>query len=247
MGQQEMFFVNNLVPNYLTTDDSKYSKIMRDLIFEKFRLYLTDNNGRALEIGCEIGYLTEKISKCVGSVDIVDASLEFLSKTKERDITNAFYFHSLIEDFTSERIYDFIFANHILEHLFDVPLVLKKIGCLLNNRGYFFVTVPNARALSRQLAMHMGLIKSLYDLTPNDLRGGHRRVYDILSLREELLSANFKIVAIGGILFKLLADFQMDKLLEEGILQNEQIDGLYSLGEQYPDFCGDIYAICQRN
>ena len=89
----------------------------------------------------------------------------------------------------------------------------------------------------------MGLISNLYDLTPNDLRGGHRRVYDQVTLRRELELAGFEFVVQGGIFFKPFADFQMDTLIDTGILGEQQLQGLYNLGNQYPDMCADVYAI----
>ena len=117
---------------------------------------------------------------------------------------------------------------------------------VLSPKGYLFVAVPNARALSRQLARHMGLLESLYDLTPNDLRGGHRRVYDSITLNRELELAGFEIVARGGIFLKPFADFQMDKLIDAGIVGTPQMEGLYRMGYEYPDMCADVYAIARR-
>jgi hypothetical protein len=107
-----------------------------------------------------------------------------------------------------------------------------------------FIVVPNARALSRQLALHMGLIADLKALTENDLVNGHRRVYDRVSLNRELRDTGFSTVAEGGLMLKILADFQLDKLIDDGFIQQQQIDGLYSLGLEYPDFCGALFSIC---
>lgn len=46
-------------------------------------------------------------------------------------------------------------------------------------------------------------------------------------------------------MLKILADFQMDKLIETEILK-EQIDGLYKLGLEYPDLCGSLFSICRK-
>lgn len=216
---------------------------MRELEIRTFKPYI--NGGVALELGCEIGYMSELIAPLVDRLDIVDGSKEFLKQTKKRCIPNATYFCSLFEEFEPPNKYDSVFASHILEHLFDVPSVLTMVKNALKPNGYFIVAVPNARALSRQLARHMGLIDDLCNLTPNDLRGGHRRVYDRISLNRELESAGFEIVAQGGIFFKFLADFQMDKLIDSGILGEEQCEGLYKLGHEYPDMCADIYAIAR--
>jgi 2-polyprenyl-3-methyl-5-hydroxy-6-metoxy-1,4-benzoquinol methylase len=203
------------------------------------------NRGAALELGCEIGYMSELLAPLVDQLDIVDASDLFLEKTKARVIPNARYFCSLFEEYKADCTYDSVFASHVLEHLFDVQQVLKMVRRSLAPKGLLFVAVPNARALSRQLARHMGLLDSLYALTPNDLRGGHRRVYDQVTLRRELELAGFEIVVQGGIFFKPLADFQMDRLIDIDILGEPQLEGLFSLGYEYPDMCADVYAVAR--
>ena len=50
----------------------------------------------------------------------------------------------------------------------------------------------------RQLAVKMGLHDNIYEMTPNDIRCGHRRVYDFSSISEEVENADFRIVATEG-------------------------------------------------
>ena len=105
--------------------------------------------------------------------------------------------------------------------------------------------MPNARALSRQLALHMGLLKDLKELTENDHNHGHRRVYDRVTINADIAAAGFENVSQGGIMLKILADFQMDQLIDNGMLRDQQIDGLYSLGLEYPDLCGSLFSVCR--
>lgn len=241
--ENERQLIESYASNYITSDDSSQQRLMRDLEIRTFRPYVS--RGRSLELGCEIGYMSELIAPLVDHLDIVDGSEEFLRRAKRRNIPNAQYHCCLFEEFQPSQSYNSIFASHVLEHLLDVSIVLNMVKQALTPLGCFFVAVPNSRALSRQLAGHMGLIDSLYSLTPNDLRGGHRRVYDRVSLNRELEAAGFEIIAQGGIFFKFLADFQMDKLIDSGILGEEQCEGLYKLGHEYPDMCADIYAIAR--
>ncbi|WP_422954150.1 class I SAM-dependent methyltransferase [Undibacterium sp. TC4M20W] len=230
--------------NYITSDDSSQQRLMRELEIRVFKQFM--KRGKALELGCEIGYMSELLSPLVDTLDIVDASQEFLDRTKSRNLPNANYFCSLFEHYEAPHQYDAVIASHVLEHLLDVQEVLKMVHKSLSKDGLLFVAVPNARALSRQLARHMGLLDSLYELTPNDLRGGHRRVYDRVTLNRELETAGFEIVAQGGIFFKYLADFQMDKMIDSGILGEPQLEGLFSLGNEYPDMCADVYAVVRK-
>jgi len=241
---EEKTLLENYAARYITSNDSSQQRLMRNLEIQTFKPYM--NGGRSLELGCEIGYMSELIAPLVDHLDIVDASEYFLKRTKARNIPNADYFCSLFEEFKPSHVYDSVHASHVLEHLHDVQVVLTMVRTVLKPQGYLFVAVPNARAFSRQLARHMGLIDDLCGLTENDLRGGHRRVYDRVTLNKELESAGFEVVAQGGILFKLLADFQMDKLIDGGILGKEQCEGLYRIGFEYPDMCADLYAVARR-
>lgn len=239
----EKVLLEKYASNYITSDDSSQQRLMRQLEVRVFSQHM--NRGRVLELGCEIGYMSELISPLVEQLDIVDASEQFLEQTKSRALPNARYFCSLFEEYAAESPYDAVFASHVLEHLMDVQQVLKVVKKSLLPEGFLFVAVPNARAMSRQLARHMGLIDSLYDLTPNDLRGGHRRVYDQVTLNRELESAGFDVIAQGGIFFKPFADFQMDKLIDLDVLGEPQLEGLYRMGYEYPDMCADVYAIAR--
>lgn len=239
--EREKEFVESLVPDYITSDESSQTRLMRELMIRTFKPFVS--GGLGLELGSEIGYMSERLAKLVDHLDIVDGSQEFLNEVRKRNIPNASYHHSLFEEFEPKVQYDYVFASHILEHLINVQEVLKMVKKALKPDGYLCITVPNARAMSRQLARHMGYIESLHSLTPNDIRGGHRRVYDRVMLTRDVEAAGFEIIAQGGILFKPFADFQMDQLIDMGILGNEQCEGLFKLGNEYPDMCADIFAI----
>jgi len=242
-NSEEKDFIESLVADYTTSDNSSQTRSMRELMIKTFKPYI--NGGRALELGSEIGFMSERIASYVDHLDIVDGSEAFIKQVEKRNIPNVTCFTSLFEDFHPKDSYNYVFASHILEHVKDVSVVLDMIRKSLDPDGYLFVSVPNARALSRQLARHMGLIDSLYDLTPNDLKGGHRRVYDSSSLKKDIERSGFQIISQGGILFKPFADFQMDKMIDLGILGEEQIEGLYSLGNEYPDMCADVYVVAR--
>lgn len=92
--------------------------------------------------------------------------------------------------------------------------------------------VPNCNALSRKLALKMGLIEHLGVLTENDHKHGHRRVFSQSSLRKAMIDNGFAIIDIKGIVFKILADFQLNQLLDSGILNASHINGLQKLVEE---------------
>ena len=204
---------------------------------------------RCLQLGYAEGVDTALLTPEVKTLDVVEGNQAFFEAGQAAAPANVSFYHDLFESFLPQvtHPYDAVFAVYVLEHVQDPVLLLKGAKEALTPEGLLFVVVPNANALSRQLALHMGLLPSLTSLTARDLEHGHRRVYDAQSLQQDIQAAGLHTVVQGGVMLKLLADFQLDQLIELGILGQEQINGLYSLGHQYPELCGSLYAICSNN
>lgn len=243
----ERDFLERKARAYVSQISAPWEQTVRRFAIRTFLPFLK-NTGHALELGCGEGFTTEWIAKIVGSLDVVEGSEFFLAmaKARTRNLSNVRFFHSLFEEFRPTCSYDYVFALWVLEHVQNPAELLKAVYSFLNPEGVLFVTVPNANALSRQLARHMGLIGDLKDLTENDVRHGHRRVYDRVFLNRELARAGFVLISQSGLMLKPFADFQMDELIGQGVLQEPQIEGLWSLGFEYPDLCAYLYAVCKR-
>lgn len=240
VSSEEKTFLDSVVETYATSQSQ--DKLARQLAVRTFTHFV--RGGRALELGCSDGFMTNLIAQLVDHLDVIEGSKEFIRRAEEKNIPNARFIHTLFEEYETDIRYDYVYATWVFEHVLDVSQVLKMIRSVLKPDGLLFVVVPNANVLSRQLAYHMGLLKDLKSLTENDLNHGHRRVYDRVSLNRDLTEAGFVSKSQGGILLKPLADFQMDKLIDSGILQQPQLEGLYSLGFEYPDLCGYLFSVC---
>jgi 2-polyprenyl-3-methyl-5-hydroxy-6-metoxy-1,4-benzoquinol methylase len=189
--------------------------------------------------------MTSLIAPLCDSLTVVDGSQTFINMASKRVKDEVIFKNSLFEEFNPDNKFDNIFATFALEHVLDAIGFLKHARSLLSDHGLLFIVVPNARAMSRQIARHMGLIDDLFTLTQNDRNHGHRRVYDRISLNKDIDAAGLQQVSQGGLLLKLLADFQMDKMIETGIIAEPQIEGLYKMGLEYPDFAGSLFSVCK--
>ncbi len=230
------------------TRDSMQDKVIRSLIVRTFAPYLRKDMV-CLQLGYGGGVDTEELSSLVKHIDVAEGNKEFIEEGGKQGFSNVSFIDTLFENLSVEvtkKQYDAVFAIYVLEHVQDPQLVLERVKNVLASDGFLFVVVPNAYALSRQLARCMGLLKELTDLTEHDLKHGHRRVYDMVRLTRELESAGFEIIHQGGIFLKILADFQLDKLYQLGILAEPQVEGLYKLGFEYPHLCGSIFAIAKQ-
>jgi len=245
MDEQE--FIDYIGKTY--AQGSMQDRVIRDLIVRTIKPYLHPHM-IGLQLGYGEGVDTGMLVPLVTELDVVEANASFIREGKKKNYPNVRFIASLFEELTLEktgRQYDVIFAIYVLEHVKDVMVVLERARRLLLPDGILYVVVPNARALSRQLARHMGLLVDLDDLTEYDLQHGHRRVYDRCRLNRDLEQAGFITIHQGGIFLKILADFQLNQLYRAGILGPPQIEGLYRLGLEYPDLCGSIFSIAKKS
>ena len=206
----ETEFLNRAATTYVTSE-SHQERTIKQLAVRAFAPHLRGMRD-GLELGCSDGYMTSLISKELEHLTVVDGSNYFLERARGRNLKNVTFIHSLFEEYIPKRQFDCIFISYVLEHMRDPVLLLERAAKFLTERGLIFLVVPNARALSRQLARHMGILDDLYALTPNDLAHGHRRVYDRILLDKDISSAGLIQVSRGGLMLKPFADFQMDTM-----------------------------------
>jgi len=213
------------------TEIPPYSKIKKDIIFEFIDSIIVDTKDKkVLQLGCASGYETKCLTDRFGYIDSIDGSsilIENLQNDSKYNKVN--FICSLFEEYMidSDHKYDIVLCNYVLEHVNEPIDLLKHIKKnLIKHDGLLFVVVPNSDALSRRIAVEMNIINSLGGLTENDIRHGHKRVYNSVSLENDIIKSGFKIIQKKGVIFKILADFQLNKLLLDNFLTKEHIHAL---------------------
>jgi 2-polyprenyl-3-methyl-5-hydroxy-6-metoxy-1,4-benzoquinol methylase len=230
----------------ISLEDKKYNYdfdgIVRDYMMKEFVPFFLD--GPALEIGCYEGDSTVELEMYFPDITVIEASSEAMKVTQSRVKNDVKFINSTIEDLNTTQKFNSIFLINTLEHLDNAVLALTKIKSLLSEEGRLFIVVPNADAPSRQIAVFMGLIETNNAVTKPEWVHGHRRTYSFDTLNFDIRAAGLKTFHRGGLLFKGLANFQMDKALQANIIDDKYLDGIYELGKVYPSFCSSIYSIC---
>ena len=202
--------------------------------------------GKALEMGCYMGDVTEMLAARYADLTVIEASEKLVAAAGARLAGRAKFLHGTFETIDVPDRYDAIFLMHTLEHLDDPVFVLRRVNGWLSEGGRLFVIVPNANAPSRQIAVQMGLIPYNCAITDGERAHGHRRTYSLDTLERDVLDAGLRIVHRGGVFFKPLANYQFDQLIGGDVIADEYLEGCYRLGMHYPDLCASIYVACER-
>lgn len=192
--------------------------IIYQQIFKKYGLSTTQQeilkivgkNKVVLEIGASAGYMTRAFldNDCI--VDVVEVSLEAVSKIpkKVRKI-----FHKSIEDseiYYQLGNYEFIILADVLEHLVDPEAVLKRLLKVASSATKLLISLPNVAgwAMRKQLFFQGDFEyqqSGLLDKT-------HLHFYSINSLPKMLSTTGWKIDRTVGTITRLPLEGLMDRL-----------------------------------
>jgi 2-polyprenyl-3-methyl-5-hydroxy-6-metoxy-1,4-benzoquinol methylase len=230
------------------TSDHLYSygfdfDVMHPLMFREFKPFFL--SGKCLELGSHRGRFTRRLLEQFDFVTCIEGSSDAAREAERILSGKARIINATFEDTKLPEKFENIVFTHVLEHIEDPLMLLKKIhDDWLAPGGRLFLVCPNAEAASRQIAVSMGLISSCTSVTRAESLQGHKRTYTMSSLAEEVIAAGFHIEQLDGIFFKALANFQWDQLLRTEIISPEYIEGCYQLGKLYPNLCASICAIC---
>ena len=232
------------------TDDHQYAysfdfDVMHPYMIKSFEPFF--NEGSLLELGSFKGDFTKRFLNRFDDVTCVEASDVAIEEAKRKLGDKVKFVKSRFETAVLSKRYDNIVLTHVLEHLDEPILVLKRINDeWLAEGGRFFLVCPNANAPSRQIAVKMGLITHNAAVTSAEAEHGHQCTYSLDTLERDAVAAGLKVVHRSGIFFKALANFQWDRLLQTDIISKEYLEGCYKLGQHYPDLCSSIFLMCER-
>lgn len=239
--------MRDLNTEYSDTKDRLYAYnfdyILRDYMVKTLKPFF-NLKGTALEMGCYKGEFTKTLAAIFEDVTVLEGSSELIKEAKQNiNRAHVNFVGGQFETVQLNARFDNIFLIHTLEHIDDPQLVLKKIKSWLNPGGKFFLVCPNANAASRQIAVHMGLISHNAAVTEGEYKHGHRKTYSLDTLELEAKTSGFRVESRGGVFFKPFANFQFDRMINDGIIGEEYLDACYNLGMIYPDLTASIYVV----
>lgn len=201
--------------------------------------------GPSLEIGAYRGAMTHLISEQLGNLTVVEAATDLAQDLADR-FPAVSVVNSLVEDWVSDIEFDNIFLVHTLEHIDNRQSVLTKIRGLLSEKGRLFVAVPNARALSRLIAVEMGVVDYPEAITEGERLHGHTVTYNLDTLQDDILAAGLSVITSGGVVLKTLANFQIDRAIEAGIISPQYLEACNQLAKTYPEFSSSIFVVAAK-
>lgn len=218
----------------------------RRKILERIKNY---EHRTILEIGCGLVPFFQNYSD-FNLLVIVEPSEHFYenAKTILHKDNNLQSKVILINDYLENAIsklskyeFDFILVSGLIHELDNVTFFLNKLRDLLKKSTIVHANVPNARSFHRVLALEMGIIQTVFEMSDMNLRMQQHRVLDLTSFSELIINHGFKIIKSGSFFIKPFTHTQMSKLLETKIIDEIVLNGLYNMVKYIPDLGSEIF------
>lgn len=168
------------------TDYIENESLFRNIFLKRFNIlwphFAKASRGKVLDIGCSNGIFLD-IYKEHGwqTFGIEPSESGLVAKRKGHKIIRNYFEKSSLPD----NFFDLVIMNHILEHVDNADLVLKKIYGILKKGGILYVDVPNAGGLGSKI---MG------DAWPLRLSNEHNYQFTKDLLSKKIKDAGFKII-----------------------------------------------------
>lgn len=205
-------------------DDLDIEERQQQLSLERLRPFL---HGRILELGFGTGEMTASLRAAGFQTAVVEGSPLLVEEARRRhpgiEIHEGFF-----ETFQPPAPFDCLLAAHVFEHVEDPPALMEHLRGWLAPGGTIVAVVPNAGSLHRRLAVHMGLQQAQDDLSPRDRLVGHRRVYTVEQLSEQLAASGFEVTDVTGWFLKVVPNGMMlewpPELIDALVAVSDELD-----------------------
>jgi SAM-dependent methyltransferase len=162
-----------------------------------------------LEMGYGDGLLTAELVRRSVTLELLEGSSLLCEEATRRYGDKIAVHRGMFEDFTAAPIYDSVLALHVIEHVSEPVTTLRQIARWLRPGGKLILVVPNRQSVHRDVALRMGLIGALDELSPRDHLVGHLRVYDFAMLEADLAGAGFRVEHRFGSFLKTVPNSMM--------------------------------------
>ncbi len=220
-------------------------KYRRRMVSEQISKY---PHRRILEIGCGMfPFFSYLDSKEYLSYTIVEPVIEFAENAEKTVQKNEVSGKVTVLNDYMEKVdlaeqFDFIICSSLLHEVEDSYALLKKIRLVCSPNTVVHINVPNAYSIHRLIAKETDMTDDIHMLSDTNYKLQQRKVYDLEQLKRELSDCGFSILDSGSYFVKPFTHRQMSRILEEGIIDEKILDGLYKISKYIPEFGSEIYV-----
>lgn len=229
--------IEDYTQKYVGANFERYqAKYRRKKVLEILEQYKPTS---VLEIGCGTEPLFSYADWDYQSWTIVEPSSAFYDNAKKlverkKKSNHIFLYNELFPtESVKNRYFDFIICSSLLHEVEDSEAFLKEIKDICRTDTILYINVPNANSLHRIIAKGMKLVDDVHEFSDRNKELQQHKVFDEELLKKEIEDAGFFVFDSGSFFLKPFTHLQMYKMIENNIIGEDVLDGLYNIPGGY--------------
>lgn len=202
-----------------------------------------------LEIGCGLEPLFCHIEKEIQST-IVEPSEKFYENAKRlgADNENITCIRGLFEEEANklaDRKYDMVICSGLLQEVTNPVKLINAMKSVCDRETVIHINVANMYSIHRLLGVEMGILSNVFEQSETNKRLQQNTNFDMKRLRAMIEDNGLDILEEGSFFIKPFSHKQMEAMMEQHIIDDNVLDGLYNLAKYMPQFGSEIYVNCR--
>ena len=199
---------------------------------------------RVLELGCATGLMTGHLADAGARVTGVDRSGAYLDRARARLGDRAAFINAGLAEPGWEALagagYDHVLLCNLIHELPDPAGLLRRAAALLAADGLVHLSLQNPDSIHRLVAVEMGLIEDVREVSARGDRFGTIGLWGADDLARLAREAGLGVVAREGVMLKPLANGMMAEL------PPEVLDGFERAARHLPAHCAMNLLVLAR-
>lgn len=139
---------------------------------------------------------------------------------------------------------DFILCAGLLHEVEHPKEILHDIRESMTSSTVVHIDVPNADSFHRVLAKEMGIIQDVHTFSDRNIQYQQHSVFDMGSLKAIVTDVGLRVIDSGGYFLKPFTHAQMYQMIQNGIIDEKTLDGLYAMTPLMETYASEIYVNC---
>jgi len=245
--------INDYSREYLNEHNKNFSfesvlvDVRRKQVLKSLNKY---KHKHILEVGCGLNPLFQHCE--YESYTVIEPAFEFVQQAKKlaegrKNINIVHGFMEEIYETLSEYDFDFIIVSGLLHGVPDPVKLLHVIYQVCKANTVVHISVPNVYSFHRLLAYEMNYIGSIFEESDTGIKFQRHTRFDKQSFFKIVKENNFKILSHGTYFIKPFTNEQMEKIIDQNIVNISIIEGLEKMTKYMPDMGCEMFVNAKIN
>lgn len=141
----------------------------------------------------------------------------------------------------AEAAFDLVVIGGLLHEVEFPEKILAAAARISSASTIIHINVPNAYSFHRMLAVSAGLIPSVFTVSEAQQQLQQHHTFDMEQLSSLVIKNGFTVIDRGSFFLKPFTHQQMQQMLTHNIINQQILDGLYALADQFPLHGSEIF------